>query len=187
MIEPQLVNLIEILGIHDFAPSNWLMKELAALVCPLDKALVCRDIIFVIAGFDLSDMDEDRVPIYVAHCPAGTSVRNMIHWAQLLRDKKLQKYDYGTAEDNMKHYNTTTPPQYDISSLWVPTALIAGGNDFLADPRDVAWLEGQLQPKVLIKNIFYDDYNHLDFVWGLDAHERVYKIILQLIGNFNRI
>jgi len=187
LIEPQIVNLFKIFGIRDFAPSNWIMKELAALVCPLDQALVCRDIIFLLCGWDLSNLDEARVPIYIAHTPAGTSVRNMIHWAQLLRSKQLQKYDYGTPEENRKHYNTTTPPVYNITGLRVPTGLFAGGNDFLADPRDVAWLEGQLDPKIIVQNVFYDDYNHLDFVWGNDAYQRIYKYVIELAKKYSRV
>lgn len=182
MFEPQLEKLIKILGIHDFIPSNWLIDALAALVCPIDKAVICRNVIFLIAGYDLANLDEARVPIYVAHTPAGTSTRNIIHWAQLLRYKKLQMYDYGS-KGNIEHYNSTTPPQYDISKLNIPTALIAGGNDFLADPRDVAWMEGQLDPKIIVMNIFYDDYNHMDFVWGMDAYERVYNFVLDLVPN----
>ena len=185
--EPQLQKLLEILGIHDFAPSNWIMKELAALVCPLEQALICRSIIFLLCGYDISNLDESRVPVYVAHTPAGTSVRNMIHWAQLLRDKELQMYDYGTPDMNMKHYNSTKPPAYDITGLNVPTALLAGGNDFLADPRDVAWLEGQINPGIIVTNVFYDDYNHLDFVWGLDAYERIYKYLIALAKKYSGV
>ncbi|KAL5253872.1 hypothetical protein ACHWQZ_G013589 [Mnemiopsis leidyi] len=187
LVEPQIVQLFKILGVHDFAPSNWFMKELAALVCPIEKAVICRNIIFLLCGYDLSNLDESRVPIYVAHTPAGTSVRNMIHWAQLLRAKQLQRYDYGTPDENMKHYNSTTPPVYDISGLDVPTALFSGGNDFLADPRDVAWLEGQLRPEIVVKNVFYDNYNHLDFVWGKDAFQTIYKYLIELAKKYSGV
>ena len=181
VIEPELQNLMALLGYNDFAPSNWIMQELAALVCPLEASLICKDFMFVLCGYDQSNLNSTRVPVYVAHTPAGTSTRNIIHWAQLLRDKMLQKYDYGSEKLNMQHYNSSTPPQYDITTLNVPTALLAGGNDFLADPRDVAWLEGQLNPGVLIKNVFYDDYNHMDFVWAMDANRRIYDSLVALV------
>lgn len=181
--KPTLEFLIKLFGLHDFAPSNWIMHMLAALVCPIDKALVCRDVIFLIAGHDLSNMNKTRVPVYVAHCPAGTSSRNVIHWAQMINAKKMQKYDFETPALNMKHYNSTKPPQYNITSINVPVAIVAGGNDYLGDPRDVAWLEGQLNPNIIVKNIFYDDYNHLDFVWGLDANRRVYDELIGLVDN----
>ena len=67
----------------------------------------------------------------------------------------------------------------------IPTALLAGGNDFLADPRDVAWLEGQLDPEILVLNRFWDKLNHMDFVWGLNAKDVVYGDVLKLIAKYN--
>ena len=60
----------------------------------------------------------------------------------------------------------------------------AGGNDYLGDPRDVAWLEAQFDVGVIVHNLFLDDYNHLDLIWGLDAPQRVYADILKMAENF---
>ena len=185
IVEPGVVGLYKILGWNEFEPSDLFKTELAALICPWAERLICNNFCFLIAGYDLSNLNTTRVPVYGAHVPAGTSVRNMVHWTQLLTDQKLQKYDYGSVKKNMIHYNSSSPPEYDISTLGVPTALFSGGNDFLADPRDVAWLEGQLHPSVVVSNTFYDEYNHLDFVWGLDASKRFYGHILDLVIKFN--
>ena len=40
-------------------------------------------------------------------------------------------WDYGTAADNLAHYNTTKPPVYHYSGLEVPTVFFSGGNDYL--------------------------------------------------------
>jgi len=181
IVAPEIEKLVDIFGVNEFAVPTWIMETLVTMVCPRAKHTLCENIIFLGCGFDTSNMNATRVPRYAGHCPAGTSSRNIIHWAQLLRSRQLQKYDYGSPALNMKHYNATTPPQYEISDLSVPTALFAGGNDFLADPRDVVWLEGQLKPGVIIKNVFYDDYNHLDFVWGIDANRRVYDHLISLV------
>ena len=181
LIEGKVELFFKMFGVNDFAPSNWFMDALATYLCPIEKSVVCRNILFAIAGPDLTNLNTTRMPIYVAHCPAGTSTRNIIHWAQMCAAKKLQKYDYESASLNMKHYNQTTPPQYDIRGITTPVALIAGGNDYLGDPRDVAWLEGQLHPDIIVKNEFYDDYNHLDFVWGVDANRRFYDSLIELV------
>ena len=181
IVAPEIEKLVGIFGVNEFAVPTWIMETLVTMVCPRAKHTLCENIIFLGCGFDTSNMNATRVPRYAGHCPAGTSSRNIIHWAQLLRSRQLQKYDYGSPAHNMKHYNATTPPKYEISDLSVPTALFAGGNDFLADPRDVVWLEGQLKPGVIIKNVFYDDYNHLDFVWGIDANRRVYDHLISLV------
>ena len=40
----------------------------------------------------------------------------------------------------------TTPPQYNVQDVKVPTALFSGGQDTLADPKDVAVLLTQVSP-----------------------------------------
>lgn len=61
----------------------------------------------------------------------------------------------------------------------VQTALWSGGNDFLADPKDVANLKPQ------ISNLIYDktipEFSHLDFIVGINANHEVSQEILKLI------
>jgi len=42
------------------------------------------------------------------------------------------QYDYGRAM-NLRYYNSTEPPTYDLKSIQVPITLIYGENDILAD------------------------------------------------------
>ena len=72
------------------------------------------------------------------------------------------------------------PPPYNVSELTVQTALFTGGQDWLADPTDVADLLPKIKDVVFYhKNITY--YEHLDFIWGLDAATEVYDEIVSLI------
>lgn len=61
----------------------------------------------------------------------------------------------------MKHYNQSTPPQYHLSDLpkTLPIALFTGGNDYLADPQDVAILVSQL-PVPPVATVHVDNYSH---------------------------
>eukprot|EP00116_Pleurobrachia_bachei_P013910 sb/3474172/ len=62
----------------------------------------------------------------------------------------------------MAHYNSTTPPEWVISRMQVPTILISGGNDWIGDTRDVMWLTEQIY-KYVVQIIFIDKYNHDDY------------------------
>ena len=55
--------------------------------------------------------------------------------------------------------------------------MFSGGDDPLAAPLDVEWLEGQL-PNVEHHSVM-DAYGHFDFLMGLDAREKVYDEILR--------
>jgi len=75
-----------LLGVREFFPSDWLMKLLAEVVCATHiTEPACADFIFLLTGFDTSNLNQTRVPVYIAHTPAGTSVKDVIHFAQVGR------------------------------------------------------------------------------------------------------
>ena len=56
--------------------------------------------------------------------------------------------------------------------MTVPVAVYWAQNDWLADPTDVRALLLQLPNKLYDKYI--TKWNHMDFIWGMDAATRVY-------------
>ena len=72
-------------------------------------------------------------------------------------------------------------PAYNVSDLTVPVALFTGSRDWLADPQDVAGLIPLLNSTgnlIYHKNIDY--YDHLDFIWGMDAPIEIYPDIIKM-------
>lgn len=74
----------------------------------------------------------------------------------------------------------TVPPLYYPENMTTPTVIFSGGMDWLADPKDVK----KLLPRIpnLVSNTFIAEYDHLDFIWGLSAADKVYKPIIKQIG-----
>lgn len=72
-----------------------------------------------------------------------------------------------------------TPPSYRVEEMLVPTMLWSGGEDWLADQRDVHLLLPCIAHLVTYGHVH--DWNHWDFIWGLDAPECLYSNILELI------
>jgi lysosomal acid lipase/cholesteryl ester hydrolase len=176
--------LFNLFGEGEFSPNDEFIDWAADYICPLDIEIeeLCRDVIFLICGFDVSNINVTRIPVYYSHTPAGTSVKNVVHYAKAMKSGKFRKYDYGT-EGNLKAYGTREPPNYNTSELSVPTALFSGGHDWLADPDDVARLVPQIKDTVFNHtNISY--YEHLDFIWGLDARYKVYDPIIEMTKKF---
>ncbi|NXA34591.1 LIPM Lipase, partial [Eudromia elegans] len=156
---------------------NELLKRPLTLFC---KSLgkTCASILAYIAGGRIRNLNASRTDVYAAHYPAGTSAQNLLHWHQLIRANRFQAYDYG-AKENMKKYNQAIPPAYEIERINIPIALWSGGDDKFADPKDMA----RLLPRIN-KLIYYDNFpewGHLDFIWGLDATEKMYRKITELI------
>ncbi|XP_051959353.1 lysosomal acid lipase/cholesteryl ester hydrolase-like isoform X2 [Xyrauchen texanus] len=172
----------DLFGRKDFFPQNDLIKFFATEFCsrkPL--SVLCGNVFFLLCGFDEKNLNMTRTPVYTTHCPAGTSVQNMVQWAQAVKYGKLMAYDYGKA-GNMAHYNQTSPPLYNIRDMLVPTALWSGGQDTLADPQDVALLLTQIPKLVYHRNI--DHWEHLDFIWGLDAPQEMYNKMIELMRQY---
>lgn len=172
----------DLFGRQDFLPQNRMIEWLAEHVCAHEHlGELCGNIFFLLCGFNEKNLNMTRTPVYTTHCPAGTSVQNMLHWAQAVRQGKLMAYDYGK-QGNMEHYNQTTPPEYHVQDMKVPTAVFSGGQDTLADPKDVAILLTQLSQ--LIYHQHLDSWEHLDFIWGLDAPKVMFPSILKLLKEF---
>lgn len=166
----------------EFLPTTKLMEWVAEVFCGSDKtAVVCTDIIFYITGFDISNMNQTRLPVYLSHLPAGTSVQNMIHYCQTINSNKFQKFDYGR-EGNLDHYGQSTPPEYSVANFTMPVAIFVGGNDSLATPLDVLKLVSEL-PSVQYHKLV-DYYNHLDFVWGEDAETVIYPDVVEFFKKY---
>ncbi|NWI99204.1 LICH hydrolase, partial [Crypturellus undulatus] len=181
-IFPDLL-LKDMFGKKQFLPQNFWLKWLATHVCThrlLDD--LCGNIFFLLCGFNEKNLNMSRVDVYSTHCPAGTSVQNMIHWSQAAKSGELKAYDWGSKAANMAHYNQSTPPLYKIREMTVPTAVWTGGQDWLADPKDIAMLLTQITNLVYHKNI--PEWEHLDFIWGLDAPYRMYNEIMNLMRKY---
>ena len=75
----------------------------------------------------------------------------------------------------------TTPPMYDVTKLSVPTYLFTGNKDFLADPKDVSRLISNLKPNLgdKLQRVNIPSYEHLDFIWGINANKLIYDVILE--------
>ncbi|NWY64201.1 LIPM Lipase, partial [Erithacus rubecula] len=174
-------SLIRLLfGCKGFLNYNELLKGPVTQFCAcLGK--VCGNIFCYLVGGRIQNMNTSRTDSYSGHYPAGTSVQNVLHWHQILRADQLQAYDYGCKE-NMKKYNQTAPPVYKIEEIKIPTAVWSGGQDKFADPKDMA----KLLPR--ITNLIYHEnfpaWGHLDFLWGLDATEKMYVKIIELLKKY---
>ncbi|XP_063128000.1 gastric triacylglycerol lipase isoform X1 [Rattus norvegicus] len=164
-----------------FLPHTYFDDFLGTEVCSREVLdLLCSNTLFIFCGFDKKNLNVSRFDVYLGHNPAGTSVQDFLHWAQLVRSGKFQAFNWGSPSQNMLHYNQKTPPEYDVSAMTVPVAVWNGGNDILADPQDVAMLLPKLSNLLFHKEILA--YNHLDFIWAMDAPQEVYNEMISMMA-----
>jgi pimeloyl-ACP methyl ester carboxylesterase len=172
-------------GRYEFLPSSFITKWLGEYACSrviIDRVL-CENMFFVLFGPEKKNLNDTRIQVYTSHIPDGTSVKNMIHYAQGVLTNGFQAYDYGSPDKNQEHYNQTTPPAYTIWPMKVPTAIFSGGEDWLADTEDVNYIFENIQSLVYRK--FIPSYNHIDFIWALTANQLIYADVVNLMQKYH--
>ncbi|XP_071533448.1 lipase lipl-1-like [Panulirus ornatus] len=177
--------IMTLLGLGEFLPSSALMDYFVETYCDIESVAVevCHNFLFLVAGPDADELNEEYLPVILAHTPAGTSVHTVNHYGQILHKGVFGKYDYGVL-GNMNHYGQTTPPLYNLSNVHAPVGLFWGNTDWLADPQDVAHLAAELPNVVLNYNVNKTEFNHMDFGWGIHANEYVYTYVLDLFSKY---
>jgi len=177
--------LAELLGANEFLPSDEYMTIVSELVCePFELTqFICDDILFVLCGFDSKELNKTALPVIVAHTPAGASTRTVVHYAQEINSKKFLHFDWGRKE-NMIRYGQEKPPEYSLDKVTCPVVLCWSDNDILADPTDVTWLAEQLPNMVEKYRVPLSAFNHLDYLWAIDADTLVYNHVIENLKKY---
>lgn len=95
-----------------------------------------------------------------------------------MRSGRFQKFDYGVV-GNLVHYVQVNPPPYNLAKIPATAnmLMISGGQDALADSRDLERLEDEL--KCPVHALVLPSYGHADFVVGTRANVDVYDPLIQ--------
>ncbi|GJQ87658.1 hypothetical protein Trydic_g17477 [Trypoxylus dichotomus] len=170
--------VLDFLGIDEFLPSTTLMELIGQATCN-DESLfqgVCSSIYFLIGGWNSAELNETMIPVILTNAPAGSSTKQLLHYAQEMRSAKFRKYDHGML--NLFHYGSLIPPDYDLSKVTAPVALAYSQNDWLSSVVDVHQLASEL-PNVVEYHLVSDKrFNHLDYLFAIDCKELLYNRLL---------
>ncbi|KAI6185324.1 Lipase [Aphelenchoides besseyi] len=179
----QLEKVFYWFGARQFLGHNVITDFFSVLICG-SKFIspLCRNVMFQIAGPESNQWNNTRLPVYMSHTPAGTSTVNLVHWIQVHLAKKLQKYDFGSAAKNLERYGQSTPPVYNLSGITTPTYLYFSPADWLATERDVEeTIIKQIDNQYLKRIKPMPEFNHFDFIYGLNAKEKIYDEIIKAV------
>jgi pimeloyl-ACP methyl ester carboxylesterase len=184
--------IFTMMGVNEFLPSDRVVALLEGGLCSMQPAL-CLNILSAIAGFSQDNVDPDRLPSYLKYTPAGTSVQNIAHWSQAVRQdlpRTLYSFDYGSDCTVMRggvtlcnwvRYGRPDPPTYNLGAVRSPVMLVTGGKDRLSDAVEVEYLREVLPTGVVVEELHVARYEHLDFTWGRDVADVVYRHIVETL------
>ncbi|XP_060098634.1 lipase member M-like [Heteronotia binoei] len=169
-----------LLGKKDFLLRSETKRNITRSMCSSKRLKkLCSWNLSVTGGAKENHLNMSRLDVYKSHFPDSTSVQNLLHWAQVYKSGTLRKFDYGS--ENQDRYNQSEPPAYDLGCMRVKTAIWYGEDDWFAGPDNVKQLMYQLHD--VVHECKIPNWTHFDFIWGLDAPEKVYNDLITLVMN----
>ncbi|XP_062988991.1 lipase member M-like isoform X1 [Elgaria multicarinata webbii] len=157
------------------------IKKMNAELCShqgIDK--LCLQVISLGAGFNDGNLNMSRADVYLGTYPDFSSVKTVVHWAQVFKSKEFKYFNYG--HKNQLVYNMTKPPSYKIEDMPVPTAVWSGGMDIVTGKKNIEQLLPRITNLVFYRNI--TEWNHADFIWGVDPLKHMYLDMLRLMQQY---
>ncbi|KAG6572522.1 putative lipase [Phytophthora cinnamomi] len=193
--------LFEGLGIVKLLAHNELLtKFLAGYTCTaIDD--ICGSAISLLFGTTTS-LNVSHVPVLISQTPAGTSVKDVAHFAQGIRADTFARFDYGCSCvqalglslcasaicPNKAKYGSFAPPAYSLGDMVYPrTGLYSGAGDTLTEPEDLEHLRSSLPSGTVVHDKSIDIYSHLDFIWAYNANEYVYQDLLAQLAAYEGV
>lgn len=113
-------------------------------------------------------------PSILQHVPAGISLKQIVHFAQMIRSGKFQKYDHGWT--NWIHYGRLTPPSFDLQQITTNIKIYFSTKDKTTTYKDVLKLK-KLLPNVQ-ETYALSAFSHTDFIYSDRAADLVYKKVI---------
>ncbi|KAI5297321.1 cholesterol esterase, partial [Ascosphaera atra] len=126
-------------------------------------------------GWHCRNMSFDQKLAAYPHLYSFTSTKSVVHWFQIIRNKTFQMYDndmgtIGLESLRVGRYRFYKPAKFPTKNIKTPHILLLyGGVDSLVD-IDVMLKELPRHTKA----VPVPHYEHLDFLWANDVHEKVF-------------
>jgi len=180
--------IYNVVGGGEFLPNNFMMKMITDMmkredVHYVDEVLV--SFLNLICGFDPAQVNETMMETIFQHTPAGTSTNTIIHYAQGIQSGKFAHFDLGK-NGNIKKYGQETPPEFSIEAMHVPIASYWSQDDWMAQPPDLFRYMSKLQNNFATYEVPFKPWDHLDYLWGMDAKTILYPEVLKNMERFRK-
>ncbi|KAK8763163.1 hypothetical protein V5799_034230 [Amblyomma americanum] len=171
-------------GQYELMPKGFPLLPLARSFCAFPTRAICSFFGDQFSNLGSKYINTTRIPVYLCHAPAGTSMKNLVHFAQLVTSKKATKFDYGP-EDNMIYYGQEEAPEYKISNVKTDVGIFWSRGDQFVPPENVRELIKDLGPRVK-KNFYINDpyYTHVHFAIALNNPQVLHKDLIGFIDKY---
>ncbi|XP_061719786.1 lipase 1-like [Cydia pomonella] len=183
---PAINRFLKSLGIEELLGDQLAASELYKLLCSqriFSYYLCFLSTVLPIVGIDPTRIEPEFWEVIIGHNPSGTSRKSIIHYFQLIFNKRFANYDYGPVE-NFRRYKSLIPPSYNLKQVTTNVSLFVGQNDPLVTVKDVDILRLMLPKDPKYHLMEPELWNHIDFIWANDMDVYLYPYIFSSLQDF---
>lgn len=172
-------------GYFDFSRKSPLsvMQTFNSAWCQQNSPILamCAASVMAMCGHNKGEMELDTkvLPNLLKHMSHFASARQVEHFLQGYQSGVFRQYDF--ERKNMKVYNSSTPPLYNLKNIKAPTYVYSASCDLLVSERDIEHLR-EVLPNVRSYKSF-KNYNHCDFNYGKNSRSVYQNDILKAMNS----
>ena len=182
-------NIASLVPVKNFLTFPTELGQVLVPFCTGKAKKLCHTILKLSFGKipDTGRVDYDRLGKNIfMHMPGGTSLQNMKHWLQAFENKKMSKYDFESLIENLAHYGSIIPPDYDLSKMRnykIKSIVTITDSDPFCNPIDTLNFLKNIKDQNVVEIMSLKDYNHIDYLWADSAYEELYPRFLSFLGD----
>lgn len=156
-------------------PTNKTLEMFGYQTCITESVdpVICNNLLVLFTGYYTGNMNQQFMSAYLENTPNGASIRQFLHFLQVVFSEGFGQFNYGQAQ-NIQKYGSVSPPQYPLENIKVPTYFYYSNNDLIIVPEDIdrcaAAISGNfMKGKRLVA---LGTFTHMDFLY---ANETIIK------------
>ncbi|XP_065092544.1 lipase 3-like [Ochlerotatus camptorhynchus] len=173
-------------GVYEFLPHWKGQYNFYNTVCPEPWQTLCRLLIYEVTGANPRQLDKKTLRIFLGHFPAGSGLKQMLHYTQVFTDGLFRQYDYMDAKQNRAAYGSSKVPSYNVSRITAPVRTYYGYNDNVINYGNVKRLERDLPNVVGSYPVPDERFSHVDFILANEVKELLYDEIVRNVEDAER-
>ncbi|ODV84276.1 hypothetical protein CANARDRAFT_8631 [[Candida] arabinofermentans NRRL YB-2248] len=156
------------------------------LMGPKLYEMVVDNSLILLFGWQSQNLSVSQKKVGYAHMFSPSSVKSIIHWFQIIGNKRFQMFDEGGSSGSGLVYlsgsasKTNRVAPFPTQTITVPMLLIYGKSDSLID---IEITKEQLSCE--LETIGLESYEHMDTLWANDVCSLVFEPVIQTLQKYN--
>ena len=165
---PLVRNLLNFLNIYEFFGPSW--NAISKDFCIVLQDLCDQVSVQSVPYNDFNNEYYGRV--INRRQQSSTSVKEILHYAEIIASDIFEQFDYGDRKENVAHYGpdfADAPPVIHLSKIGdkVPISMFVGKEDILSTPIDAQWARDEIGRAVFHYREL-ENHDHSSFNFGKD-------------------